>query len=73
MVIEKPEEVIENYLSNSNVSMHPTKARSPHKPKYIVESECIPIDLEQCMDNIQFKLADFGSGESKTWGCAAFV
>lgn len=65
MVLEKPEEVIQEHLANTSVTTHRTKARSPHKPRYIVESESMSINLDRYMDNMQFKLTDFGACESR--------
>ncbi len=62
MALADPEKVVQEYLTNSRVTMRPTKALSSHKPKYIVKSQPIPFDLEGWIEDqdVTFKLADFG-------------
>lgn len=60
--LRDPAAVVEEHLTNTQVVMHRTMSHSSHKPKFIVQSQPIPLDLTKCTEDptVTFKLADFG-------------
>lgn len=59
-----PERVVEEHLASTQVKMSPVNSRSPHKPKFVVESQPIPLDAKRCIEdpNVIYKLSDYGMG-----------
>ena len=65
VTLTDPEQVINEHLANTRVIMRPVKSPSPHMPRFIIQSQPIPLDIERCIEdpNVVYKLADFGMCE----------